>query len=59
MRRLLAAVCALLCFASVLFGANPSYTSFLGTNGIIITSNPPQGFIIIDGRALPVIEESG
>jgi len=52
MRRLLAAVCALLCFASVLFGANPSYTSFLGTNGIIITSNPPQGFIIIDGRAL-------
>jgi len=40
----------LLVFLSFLAnGANPSYEAFLGTNGIIIRSNPPQGKVIIDG----------
>jgi hypothetical protein len=51
MKRLLTSLCVLLC-AQAMFGANPSYTAFLGTNGIIITSNPPQGRIIIDGRLI-------
>jgi len=51
MKRLLTTLCVLL-FVTGLFGANPSYEAFLGTNGIIITSNPPSGKIIVDGRAL-------
>lgn len=52
MKKLLTTLCALFALVPTLFGANPSYEAFLGTNGIIITSNPPQGRIIIDGRAL-------
>ena len=52
MKRLLTSLCAL-CFLSVAaFGANPAYEAFLGTNGIIIISNPPSGKIIVDGRLL-------
>ena len=51
MKRLLTTLSALL-FVTGLFGANPSYDAFLGTNGIIITSNPPSGKIIVDGRLL-------
>jgi hypothetical protein len=51
MKRLLTTLCVLL-FVTGLFGANPAYDAFLGTNGIIITSNPPSGKIIVDGRAL-------
>lgn len=36
----------------VLFGANPPYEAFLGTNGIVVISNPPNGKIIIDGGAV-------
>ncbi len=32
--------------------ANPSYEAFLGTNGITVRSNPPQGKIIIDGAGI-------
>lgn len=50
-KRLLATICLFaVCLAA--FGANPSYEKFLGTNGIIIRSNPPQGSVIIDGRLL-------
>lgn len=41
---------ALLCFvATMAFGAVPSYTAFIGTNGITVSSNPPTGKILIDG----------
>jgi len=50
MRSFLTFLCTLLCVTA--FGANPSYTAFIGTNGITITSNPPQGRVIIDGRDL-------
>jgi hypothetical protein len=33
-------------------GANPAYTSFRGSGGITIVSNPPQGTIVIDGSAI-------
>ncbi len=36
----------------LIFGANPSYDAFIGTNGIVVTTNPPQGRVIIDGRNL-------
>lgn len=34
------------------FGAVPAYTSFRGTGGILITSNPPTGNITIDGSGI-------
>jgi hypothetical protein len=51
MKRLLLLIFPLL-LAFRAFGANPSYEAFIGTNGIIVTSNPPQGRVIIDGRLL-------
>ncbi len=34
------------------FGAVPEYKSFFGTGGIVISSNPPTGAIIIDGSGI-------
>jgi hypothetical protein len=42
-------ILALLGWSLPLFAANPSYTSFLGTNNITVRSNSPSGAIIIDG----------
>lgn len=42
----------LLLSALPMFGANPAYTSFRGTGGILIVSNPPNGTIVIDGSAI-------
>lgn len=36
-----------LCFSAP--AANPPYEAFLGTNGIVIRSNPPSGKILVDG----------
>jgi len=52
MKRLLLTTILVMFFAVTMFGANPSYQAFIGTNGIIIRSNPPQGKIIIDGFLL-------
>lgn len=41
-------------FPFVLFGANPPYEAFLGTNGIVVISNPPNGKILIDGGNIGV-----
>jgi len=45
---ILTVVCLLLLAVSA-FAANPPYEAFLGTNGIIIRSNPPNGKILVDG----------
>jgi hypothetical protein len=51
MKRLLL-ILPILLLAFGAFAANPPYEAFLGTNGIIIRSNPPQGKILIDGKFL-------
>ena len=48
MKRLLLIIPILL-LALGAFAANPPYEAFLGTNGIIIRSNPPNGKILVDG----------
>ncbi len=40
---------ALLLVAVTLNAAIPTYKDFIGTNGITVRSNPPNGFIFIDG----------
>lgn len=40
---------ALLLCATVIHAAIPDYKAFIGTNGITVRSNPPNGFIFIDG----------
>lgn len=50
MKTLLIVLLVFMCFMAR--AANPSYEAFLGTNGIVIRSNPPQGKVIIDGRDL-------
>lgn len=42
----------LLLMAISSFGAQPSYTAFRGTGGILIVSNPPNGTIIFDGSSI-------
>jgi len=46
--KILLFVLALVGLALPSFAANPAYTSFVGTNGATIRSNPPSGAIIID-----------
>lgn len=47
-----AALSVLLLVVASAFGANPSYQAFKGANGIVITTNPPNGDIIIDGSGI-------
>jgi len=52
MKRLLSPILPTICLvllAVSAFAANPPYEAFLGTNGIIIRSNPPNGKILVDG----------
>lgn len=42
----------LLLLAVSSFGAQPSYTVFRGSGGITVTTNPPNGLIIIDGSGV-------
>jgi len=48
MKRLLL-ILPILLLALGAFAANPPYEAFLGTNGIVIRSNPPIGKILVDG----------
>lgn len=42
----------LLCCVVSTFGAVPSYDKFFGTGGIIVTTNPPNGTVVIDGSSV-------
>lgn len=42
----------LLLFAVSAFAANPAYTSFRGSGGITVVTNPPNGTIVIDGSGV-------
>ena len=51
MKRLLLTIFSLL-LALGAFGANPPYTAFIGTNGILIRSNVGTGKILVDGGGI-------
>jgi hypothetical protein len=48
MKSLLSVLSAILFVSSAVFGAVPAYTSFVGSNGITVISNPPTGRIIVN-----------
>lgn len=43
-------ILSLLCLSA--YGATPDYKAFRGTGGITVTSNPPNGTIVIDGSGV-------
>lgn len=50
--KLFSAFFAFLFLAVSGFAATPAYDAFVGTNGIFVRTNPPQGRIIIDGSGI-------
>lgn len=40
--------------ALLLIAASPDYKAFRGTGGVVVTTNPPNGTVVIDGSSLRI-----